>query len=349
MKQFNEEFMKTQHKIFIKNSSDLSDIKNSEIDLVVTSPPYPMIEMWDDLFTNLNPLTKILLSSEPDSAFELMHRELDLIWSELYRVVKDGGIVCINIGDATRTINNKFKLYANSSRIINKMEELGFDSMPKIIWRKTTNSPNKFMGSGMLPSGAYVTLEHEYILIFRKNGKRNFKTDSEKLLRRQSSYFWEERNIWFSDLWSFTGIKQTSYNGQSRVRTAAYPIELPIRLINMFSCYGDTVLDPFLGTGTTSQASAILGRNSIGYEIDESFLPTFYSLIDYSKILNSKYIEKRLSDHKEFILNYKKDTKHFNENIKESVITSQEKDIIFYRIDSVEKDQNSLSITYKPL
>lgn len=341
--------MKTKHKLFIKNSSDLSDINNSEIDLVVTSPPYPMIEMWDDLFIRLNPSTKEQLNLDPDDAFELMHKELDLIWSELYRVVKDGGIVCINIGDATRTINNKFKLYANSSRIINKMEELGFDSMPKIIWRKTTNSPNKFMGSGMLPAGAYVTLEHEYILIFRKTGKRNFKTDSEKLLRRKSSYFWEERNLWFSDLWSFTGIKQMAYNGQSRERTAAYPIELPLRLINMFSCYGDTVLDPFLGTGTTSQAAAILGRNSIGYEIDESFVPTFYSLINFTKTLNEEYIKKRFTDHKEFILNYKKDPKHFNDNIQESVITSQEKDIIFYKIDSVEKEHYKLSVIYKPI
>lgn len=117
-----------------------------------------------------------------------MHQELDKIWSECYRVLKEGGIACINIGDATRTINNNFCLYTNHARIINYCLKIGFTNLPNIIWRKQTNAPNKFMGSGMLPAGAYVTLEHEWILIFRKGGKRQFKTEKDKVERRSSSF-----------------------------------------------------------------------------------------------------------------------------------------------------------------
>ena len=87
-------------------------------------------------------------------------------------------------------------------------EKLGFINLPNILWHKTTNAPNKFMGSGMLPCGAYVTLEHEWILIFRKGGKRVYKKTEEKEIRRDSSFFWEERNIWFSDIWEIKGVKQ---------------------------------------------------------------------------------------------------------------------------------------------
>ena len=99
-----------------------------------------------------------------NSAFELMHRLFHNMWGEVFRVLKYGGIACINIGDATRTIHKHFRLYLNHARILSKCIELGFSNLPNIIWRKQTNAPNKFMGSGMLPPGAYVTLEHEYVL-----------------------------------------------------------------------------------------------------------------------------------------------------------------------------------------
>lgn len=137
-----------------------------------------------------------------------MHQELDKVWEECYRVIKPGGFMCVNIGDATRTINGNFKLYNNHTRILETCNKLGFISLPNIIWRKQTNAPNKFMGSGMLPCGAYVTLEHEWILIFRKGDKRKYKTSEEKLDRMKSSFFWEERNIWFSDVWDIKGTKQ---------------------------------------------------------------------------------------------------------------------------------------------
>ena len=112
------------------------------------------------------------------------------------------------------------------------------------MWRKATNAPNKFMGSGMLPCGAYVTLEHEWILIFRKGGKRVYKTAEAKESRRDSSFFWEERNVWFSDVWEIKGVKQNINKAPSRERNASYPLEIPYRLINMYSQKGDVVLDP---------------------------------------------------------------------------------------------------------
>ena len=156
----------------------------------------------------------------------------------------------MKVTDATRTLDGEFKLYPNHSRIIQHFINNGFSNMPNIIWRKQTNAPNKFMGSGMLPAGAYVTLEHEWVLIFRKGLKRSFKSENEKLKRKQSSFFWEERNIWFSDMWDLKGTRQNIAHKNSRERSAAYPFEIPFRLINMFSLKGDTILDPFLGTGT---------------------------------------------------------------------------------------------------
>ncbi len=238
--------MKTDHRIIFGDSKQMSEIKTESIDLVVTSPPYPMIEMWDDTFINQNgEIEKTIKENSGGQAFEYMHKELDKVWHEVYRVIKPGGIACINIGDATRTINGDFKLYSNHSRIITYCTSLGFSVLPNILWRKQTNAPNKFMGSGMLPPGAYVTLEHEYIIILRKGTKRAFKTN-EKNNRNESAFFWEERNKWFSDIWEdLKGINQKLIRTTSRDRSAAFPFELAFRLVNMFSVKGDNVLDPF--------------------------------------------------------------------------------------------------------
>lgn len=159
----------------------MKELPAESVDLIVTSPPYPMIEMWDEIFSDLNPLISEALNKLAGmQAYALMHQELDSVWDEVYRVLKEGRFVCINIGDATRTINGDFQLYTNHSRINNYLQQLGFSSLPAILWRKQANAPNKFMGSGMLPAGAYVTLEHEYILIARKGSKREFNKADEK-------------------------------------------------------------------------------------------------------------------------------------------------------------------------
>lgn len=151
------------------------------------------------------------MSGDGMGAFNKMHDILDAVWHECDRVLAPNGFVCINIGDATRTVDGKFQLFSNHYRIIDYFMKHGYCVMPDILWRKQSNSPNKFMGSGMYPAGAYVTYEHEYILIFRKGGKRVF-NEQEKLLRQKSAYFWEERNIWFSDLWDIKGISQNIKN-----------------------------------------------------------------------------------------------------------------------------------------
>ncbi|MBF0564421.1 MAG: site-specific DNA-methyltransferase [Nitrospirae bacterium] len=336
--------MNTSHKILFKSSEMMSEIPSESVDLVVTSPPYPMIEMWDELFTKQNAdVADALNSNNGNLAFKLMHKQLDPIWDELYRVLKSGGIACINIGDATRTLNKVFKLYSNHSRILSYCLEIGFSNLPYIIWRKQTNAPNKFMGSGMMPTGAYVTLEHEYILILRKDNKREFKTEYEKSNRRNSSFFWEERNTWFSDIWDVNGTSQNLLDKTSRNRSGAFPFEISYRLINMFSVKGDTVLDPFLGIGTTTVASMASGRNSIGYEIDERLSSSLSSILTESLIEKlNHYIHERLSRHLLFIIERTKKAgedafRHINKNYNFPVMTSQETNLLINYLDSLKK------------
>ena len=114
-----KKMMQTKHQLVVSDSRKMSEIKDQSIDLVVTSPPYPMIQMWDELFSSLSPQVEGFLKlSDGNSAFEAMHIELDKVWRELYRVLKAGSFACVNIGDATRTIGDRFLLYSNHSRII---------------------------------------------------------------------------------------------------------------------------------------------------------------------------------------------------------------------------------------
>lgn len=336
--------------IYFSNSQDMSEICDNQIDLVVTSPPYPMIYMWNDMFIKQNPNISL---DNPKEAFELMHQELDKVWKECYRVLKEGSFMCINIGDAARRFNDDFQLFSNSARITQACEKIGFTSLPPIIWRKPTNSPNKFMGSGMLPCGAYVTLEHEYILIFRKGSKKEYITNVEKRFRRESAYFWEERNKWFSDIWEVNGIKQKMNDADTRKRSGAFPLEIPYRLINMFSLKNDIVLDPFIGLGTTAAASLICGRSSVGYEIDKTLKPSIKNTFDNLDVenLNNKFIKDRINNHIKFIndrINSGKTVKYFNNNLQCKVITSQETDIKFEQINKISLVNNvDTLLTYK--
>ena len=325
----------------------MRELQDNSVDLMVTSPPYPMIAMWDEIFSKQNCATADALNDEDGkTAFELMHRELDKVWNEVYRVLKPGGFACINVGDATRTIANEFKLYPNHARILSCCLELGFSPLPEILWRKQTNAPNKFMGSGMLPAGAYVTLEHEFILILRKGGHRQFNTLEGKQRRRESAYFYEERNLWFSDVWQdLHGIRQNGIPGKIRERTGAYPFELPYRLINMFSCKEDAVLDPFLGTGTTTLAAMATGRNSVGFEIDPEFkeyLPSrFAGIVSFA----NQRIVSRLIDHLSFVheraerkgkLGYQGKYYEFQ------VMTNQETEIVFDQLSKIRKKSDGV-------
>lgn len=338
--------METSHTLYISNSQKMSCLDDNSIDLIVTSPPYPMIEMWDEVMCSLNPGIGNELKGNPYEAFELMHKELDKVWRECYRVLKEGGFMCINIGDATRTINDSFALYPNHSRILNCCVNLGLTNLPNIIWRKVTNAPNKFMGSGMLPNGAYVTLEHEWILVFRKGNKRKYKSEPEKCVRRNSAFFWEERNQWFSDVWELKGVKQHIVNSATRERNASFPFAVPYRLILMYSQEGDTVLDPFIGLGTTSMAALAAGRNSIGVEIDPLLKDAiFENLVSTSVDTYNQIISNRLVSHLQFVesrLESGKEVKYDNLTMGCRVMTKQEQDIAFHYIKSIDSSFASI-------
>ncbi len=346
--------MPTSHRIlFGPAQATLSDLADNSVDLVVTSPPYPLIEMWDESFAAQDEsIAGALKTGDADLLFDGMHRVLDAVWMQTARLVKPGGFVCINIGDATRTLNGVFRLYPNHSRIITFFLRNGFQNLPNIIWRKPTNAPNKFMGSGMLPAGAYVTLEHEYILVFRKGGKRVFKTDAEKKSRSESAFFWEERNQWFSDCWEFRGTGQKLTDGLIRERSGAYPFELPYRLINMLSLKGDIVLDPFLGTGTTLSAALTANRNSIGCEFEPDFAETIHKQVDTDRIpVLNKIVENRLLAHHTFVetrLERDYEFKHTNRYFQFPVMTSQETQLMLDYVTHVNQtSENEWQASYR--
>jgi len=342
----------TNHKVIIGDSRKMDKINDASVDLIVTSPPYPLIEMWDNIFTEQNEQIGDALNDENgDLAFDLMHKELTKVWGECNRVLRQGSFACINIGNATRSIGGKFKLYDNHSQTLRTFRDLGFDILPFILWRKQTNKPNKFMGSGMYPAGAYITLEHEYILIFRKGDKREFKDGTEKENRHKSAFFWEERNNWFSDIWDFKGISQTANNGNSIRRSGAYPFELAFRLINMFSVKGDLVLDPFLGTGTSTHAAVASGRNSVGIEIDDNYSPIITSRFDDVIEQSNKYIEDRINNHLMFVTEREKTKgplKYTNKFHKFPVMTRQEVELTLKKLDAVNKiNGQEFEVSYK--
>jgi site-specific DNA-methyltransferase (cytosine-N4-specific) len=274
--------MLTRHKIILGSSQQMPELADDNVQLMVTSPPYPMIRMWDSLFIKADPkIGELWQKLEVDGReetvgqiYDAMHDYLGKVWRETYRVLVDGGIACINIGDATRTLNGKFKLFPNHARIMEICEKIGFTTLPYILWKKPTTKPKykgkgAFLGSGFLPPNAYVTLDCEFILIFRKGNLRKFQPHDQQ--RYDSAFTKQQRDEWFSQIWALKGTRQTA--SELERRTAAYPDEIADRLIKMFSIKGDTVLDPFLGSGTTAKIAWKNERNSIGYETDQDLLP----------------------------------------------------------------------------
>lgn len=334
----------TAHRIYVSDSADMREIKDGTVDLIITSPPYPMIAMWDGMFTAADALIgSCLACGRGMEAFDRMHLILERTWDECCRVLRDGGFACINIGDAVRTLDGKFRMYPNCARTAEYFCRKGLDMLPGIHWRKPVNAPSKFMGSGMYPAGAYITLEHEYILIFRKGGKRVFDRES-KRLRQESAYFWEERNIWFSDLWEMNGVRQAVPSpAGGRSRSAAFPFEIPYRLVNMYSVRGDTVLDPFCGLGTAAQACMAAGRNSIGYETDPAAAGLILKDTAAAIEISRRRTEARIKNHLRYISSLpeeKKEKCYWNSSCGFPVRTRQETGIRLEVIDSIEKKED---------
>ncbi len=345
--------METSHRVYVGDSRDMGRIPDDSVELVITSPPYPMIEMWDDLFATLDPrVEQSLDAGDGRTTFERMHTVLDDVWDEVSRVLVDGGIACVNVGDATRKVGGSFRVYQNHSRVVTAFEERGFDPLPDVLWRKPANSGAKFMGSGMVPPNAYVTLEHEYVLVFR-NGpdRRAFEPHADR--RYQAAYFWEERNEWFSDIWTdVRGTVQTLDDAATRDRSAAYPFEIPYRLINMYSVYGDTVLDPFWGTGTTTLAAMVAGRNSVGHEQSDGFEDLFAERLSNLQELSREVVTDRVDDHEDFVerrsadgVTFEYDAEHYDF----AVTTKQEQPIRLYTVSDIESRGHEYVVAHEPM
>ncbi|MFW6082137.1 MAG: DNA-methyltransferase [Desulfosalsimonas sp.] len=344
--------MASEHRLFFTDSRSMGMVSDQSIDLVATSPPYPMIEMWDKTFSQMDTaIGKSLEKGRGWEAYEGMHAVLDLVWKEVCRVLKPGGFACINIGDAVRKMGGSFFLYPNHSKVLQSLSGNGLSPLPAVIWRKQTNAPNKFMGSGMLPAGAYVTLEHEYILIFRKGEKREFLTPEQRENRHCSAIFWEERNRWFSDVWlDLKGARQHMTEEKARRRSGAYPFELPYRLINMYSVMGDTVLDPFAGVCTTMFAAMASCRNSVMIEIEPDFLLEAEQKAGRIKGFANNVADGRILRHLEFASERKssgRPLKYTNEHYGFPVMTRQETRLKILPVHRVRRPEKAhLSVDY---
>jgi len=195
-------------------------------------------------------------------------RDLYRTWRECFRVLREGARLCINIGDqfARAAVYGRYQVIPLHAEFINQCERLGFDYLGAVIWQKqTTMNPSggaTVMGSYPYPPNGIVALDYEFIQIFKKPGAPRKVAPEIKAASRLTKEEWKE---YFAGHWYFGGVRQVGHE-------ARFPEELPRRLIRMFTFIGDTVLDPFLGSGTTVKAALDLGRNAVGYEINPAFL-----------------------------------------------------------------------------
>lgn len=247
-----------RHKIVIGDSRRLSLVPDNTAELVITSPPYWQLKDYG---------TERQIGF--NSSYEEYINNLNLVWLECYRVLASGCRMCINIGDqfARAVYYGRYKVIPIRTEIIRFCETIGMDYMGAIIWQKqttmNTTGGGAVMGSFPYPRNGILKLDYEFILIFKKQGEAPKPTSKQK---EESILTKEEWNTYFSSHWNFNGVRQLEH-------IAMFPEELPSRLIKMFSFVGETVFDPFLGSGTTALAASKLGRNSIGYEINSDFLP----------------------------------------------------------------------------
>ena len=250
--------MKTLHKVIIGDSRQMKEIPDESVHLIITSPPYWQLKDYGN--------RKQIGFND---SYEDYINNLSLVWNECQRILREGCRLCINIGDqfARSVYYGRYKVIPIRTEVIKFCESVGFDYMGAIIWQKVTTTHTTggatVMGSYPFPRNGILKIDYEFILIFKKYGNSP-KVSGE--IKEQSKLTNEEWNQYFTGHWNFSGEKQDKH-------LAMFPEELPRRLIKMFSFVGDTVLDPFLGSGTTSLAAKNLNRNSTGYEINEDFLP----------------------------------------------------------------------------
>ncbi|MFA5104350.1 MAG: DNA methyltransferase [Candidatus Margulisiibacteriota bacterium] len=257
--------MKTKHKIIVGDSRRMKELDNKSTHLIITSPPYWQLKDYGE---------------EKQIGFHDSYEEyinnLNLVWKECYRVLHDGCRLCVNIGDqfARAVYYGRYKVIPIREEIIKFCEIIGFDYMGAVIWQKATTMNTTggatVMGSFPYPRNGILKIDYEFILIFKKPGAAPI---VDKKIKEMSKLTQDEWNTYFQGHWNFNGVRQNDH-------IAMFPEELPKRLIKMFSFVGDTVLDPFLGSGTTSVAAKNLNRDSIGYEINKNYLQAIKERMD---------------------------------------------------------------------
>jgi len=252
----------------------MSSIQDESVQLVITSPPYWQLKDYG-----------VEGQIGFDDTYESYINNLNLVWQECARVLNPGCRLCVNIGDqfARAVYYGRYKVIPIRTEIIRFCEAIGLDYMGAIIWQKvtTTNTTGgaTIMGSFPYPRNGIVKLDYEFILIFKKLGSPPRVSAKAKEAARLTT---EEWNQYFTGHWNFPGEKQEGH-------IARFPLELPLRLIRMFSFPGEWVLDPFTGSGTTDVAAARLNRQSIGIEVNPEFADFAVRRLEKEKSLISDF------------------------------------------------------------
>lgn len=248
----------TNHKLVLGDSRSLSFIPDESVHLAVTSPPYWNLKRYNDNEAQLGHINE----------YEVFLTELARVWKEIYRVLVPGGrLVCV-VGDVclSRREHGRHVVMPLHADICVLCRKIGFDNLNPIIWHKIANANyevnngTKFLGKPYEPN-AIIKNDIEFILMQRKPGGYRKPTEEQRRLSMIDKREYEE---WFRQFWTIPGASTKSH-------PAPFPLELAHRLVRMFSFSGDTVLDPFCGTGTTLLAAMKCGRNSIGVEIDAAY------------------------------------------------------------------------------
>ena len=254
-------FDRTEHRLRLGDARDLSWIPNASVHLIVTSPPYWTLKKYEK---NEGQLGEI----EDYNAFL---DELDKVWRECARVLAPGGRICCVIGDVCiPRRQGRHRVMPLHADIMVRARSLGLDALTPILWFKIANGVTEAQGNGSgfygkpYQPGAIIKNDTEYILFLRKGGEYRSPSSIQKALSMLTR---DEMKSWLRSAW--IDIKGESTR---RGHPAPYPQSLAERLINLFSFAGDTILDPFVGTGTTNLAAIATGRNSIGNEIELAYL-----------------------------------------------------------------------------
>ncbi len=252
----------TSHRLHQGDARDLSWLPDGSVHLVVTSPPYWTLKEYEDHALQMGAIED----------YQAFLSELDKVWAECFRVLAPGGRVCCVVGDVCvpRKKAGRHYVMPLHADIQVRSRALGFDCLTPILWHKIANGVTEAEGNGAgfygkpYQPGAVVKNDIEYILFMRKGGNYRSPDPMQKVLSMLTK---QEMQGWWRSIW--TDVKGASTRGG---HPAPYPAELAERLIRMFSFAGDTVLDPFAGTGSTNLAAMSSGRNSIGNEIESSYL-----------------------------------------------------------------------------